>query len=161
MEYELQVRSSSATKEIFSLPYESPPTSAGSADPADLVASMSRLGDPLSLFASVSALLSLSSSKPEELFLLLLLAYSYLSMERCLFPPSFFPSRPSFLIESLRRLGGETLRLMLRDKRLSSRLPDLSFLTGLGDEAFLLRGSGLRLDEAEVDRDLDLEIELR
>lgn len=80
------VESSSDTNENLLLPYESLPTSAGSADPADFVASTSRVGDPLSLLTSASVLLSLPSSTPEELSLLLRLAGSYLCMERRLLP---------------------------------------------------------------------------
>lgn len=150
------------TNEILPLPYESLPTCAGSADPAVLLASTSRIGDPLSLFSSVSALLFLPSSTSEELFLLLRLVGSYLCRERRLFPLSFLPLRTSSFEESLRRLtGGEALRLMLRDRRLTSRLPRLSFLTGLEGETVLFRGVGLRLNEGDEERDLDLELVLR
>ena len=142
------------------MPYKSLPTSAGSAGSANSVSLTSRIGDPLSLFSSVSALSSLLSSTSEELFLLLRFAGSYLCIERRLFPLPFLPSRFSSITELLRRLAGDALRLMLRVSRRSLRPPRLSFLSGLGDALVLLRGGGLRLDEAEVDRDLDLELEL-
>jgi hypothetical protein len=61
--------------------YEAPPTSLGS---ARLLASISRLGDRLSLSSSVSAFvfLLLTGDETEEVFRLLLLAGSYRCIER-------------------------------------------------------------------------------
>lgn len=70
--------------------------------------------------------------------------------------------RLSSFTESLRRLaGGEAFRLRLRVGRLASRLVRLPFPAGLNGDAVLLRGAGLRLNDEEVDRDLDPELVLR